>query len=258
MFEFTKDCHTGIELIDGEHQKLFDMINYASMENSKESASLETLQQLIVELKEYAAVHFAHEEAYMEEHNDPELARQRMEHEAFAKKVNEFDIEKDSVNDILVFLARWLYHHILGSDIMIGRLEKITENMFEFTDKYKTGIELVDTEHKRLFEIISDTNDIIHAEYLHDKYDEIVRILGELKDYTVMHFADEEEYMKSIGYDGLAAQQRAHEAFVDKLNDINFEDIDNNQEEYLNDLIEYLLGWLINHILKVDKLIPVK
>ena len=115
---------------------------------------------------------------------------------------------------------------------------------------------MVDEEHKRLFEIIEDTDKLIHAQLLHDKYDEIMRILDELKDYTVMHFQDEEMYMESIGYAGLEMQRMAHQAFIDKLNEINLDEMDDNQQEYLEELIQFLLGWLVNHILKMDKRIP--
>ena len=114
----------------------------------------------------------------------------------------------------------------------------------------------MDEEHAELFRIIRETNDLIREELLHDKYDEIMKILEELKDYTVHHFRDEEEYMQRIGYTGLEAQQRAHQAFVDKLREINLDEVDDNQQEYLTELVDFLLGWLVNHILKVDKLIP--
>ena len=74
-------------------------------------------------------------------------------------------------------------------------------------------------------------------EYLHDKYDEIVRLLEELKDYTKFHFADEENYMQSIQYEGLAAQKRAHDAFVARLEEMNFEHIDEHQQETLEEMI---------------------
>lgn len=68
--------------------------------------------------------------------------------------------------------------------------------MFEFTDEYKTDIDFVDAEHKKLFEIIERTYEVINDYYLHDKYDHIVSIINELKDYTKLHFKDEEEYME--------------------------------------------------------------
>ena len=52
-----------------------------------------------------------------------------------------------------------------------------------------------------------------------------------------------------------SAQKMAHRAFVTKLEEIDLEQIDQNQQEYLEELMEFLFGWLSNHILKSDKLI---
>ena len=132
------------------------------------------------------------------------------------------------------------------------------KSMFEFTDEYKTDIDFVDDEHKKLFEIIERTYDVINNPFLADKYDSIVSIIAELKDYTELHFKDEENYMEKIGYEGLAAQKLAHESFVERLAEIDMEEVDDSQHEYLCELIDFLLGWLKNHILKMDKKIPVK
>ncbi len=267
MYRFTEDCRTGIEVIDKEHERLFGLINEAMQLLEETDGSVELAKNMIAALKKYAAEHFDHEEAYMQEHADPELERQKKEHARFVAKVEQMEqtpvTEEDSravLEDMLQFLAKWLYHHILGSDIMIGKIAPVgaEDDPFAFTDQYHTGIALVDEEHKRLFEIIRETDQVIHAELLHDKYDEIMRILAELKDYTVLHFQDEEEYMERIGYEGLPGQKRAHEAFVEKLTEINLDEVDDNQQEYLEELIAFLLGWLSNHILKADKKIPLE
>ncbi|MBU5478427.1 bacteriohemerythrin [Eubacterium sp. MSJ-13] len=267
MYEFTKDCMIGIKEIDDEHKKLFDMINDAIALADKTDDVKSIANNLIKNLKDYANVHFAHEEAYMKKINDPELESQIKEHKAFAKKVNSFELDtssdeasKKSLNDILVYIIQWLYKHILGSDIMIGKLsdhseEAENDNPFEFTDKYKTDIALIDDEHRHLFEIIEKTNELIHENLLHDKYDEIMHLLDELKTYTETHFNDEEALMEKISYPGLAAQKKAHAAFVDKLVhiDINeLDEIDEHQQAYLFELINYLLSWLSNHILGSD------
>lgn len=62
--------------------------------------------------------------------------------------------------------------------------------------------------------------------------------------------------MESIHYEGLPQQQRAHKSFIASLDDIDQKKIQTDPAEYVQSLIEFLLGWLINHILKVDKLIP--
>lgn len=266
MYEFTEDCMIHIEQIDDEHRRLFQMINEAVSLVDKTPDISVIAKSLIAGLKDYAATHFAHEEAYMESIHDPELPMQQKEHAAFTEKINQFSLDdsspeaaKASLNELLTYLVRWLYRHILSSDMMIGKMASPStevEDPFAFTDKYKTGIELVDDEHAHLFEIIRDTNDLIHAELLHDKYDEIMRLLAELKNYTEFHFHDEEMLMERIHYPELEAQKRAHSAFVGRLVEIDLselDDMDNNQQEYLLDLIQFLLGWLSNHILGADK-----
>lgn len=266
MYEFTKDCMINIKEIDDEHSKLFQMINEAVDMNNKLDDITGVSKSLIANLKEYAATHFAHEEAYMESINDPELPLQKKEHATFTAKVNEFSLDesspeaaKKSFGEFLGFLVKWLYHHILSSDMMIGKMPPVTKeknDMFAFTDKYKTGIEMVDDEHRRLFEIIAETKDVIDSQFLADKYDHIMNLLDQLREYTEFHFKDEEVLMEKIGYPGLEAQKRAHAAFVERLVEIDFKDLDNmddNQQEYLLELIQFLVSWLSNHILGMDK-----
>ncbi|MCI6918950.1 MAG: bacteriohemerythrin [Lachnospiraceae bacterium] len=263
MYKFTEDCMIHIDQIDEEHRRLFQMLNEAfAMVQETEDVSAITLS-LLSNLKNYAMTHFAHEEAYMESIHDPELPLQKTEHAMFAKKVNSFvpdtsspEAAKESLNDLLTYLVRWLYRHILCSDMMIGKSLSSAENdPFAFTSKYMTGITLVDDEHRRLFEIIRETNDLIHEEFLHDKYDEIVRLINELRAYTEFHFSDEEALMERIQYPGLDAQKRAHSAFIERLVEIDLNDLDemdDHQQEYLLDLIRFLLDWLTNHILACD------
>ncbi|MGN0152930.1 MAG: bacteriohemerythrin [Lachnospiraceae bacterium] len=271
MFQFTEDCILGVEQIDEEHRHLFDLINEGidMLHGEHIGDQYEDIKDLLAELEDYADEHFTHEEAYMERICDPELILQRTQHMFFREKIRECTFQnideeenqKQVLEDLMMFLAKWLYHHILGSDIMIGKLPPleewmIRENPCEFTEEYLTGIEMIDKEHQELFRIIEKANMLVKSWTTGDKYDDIMEILGELKEYTKYHFSDEEEYMAAIHYEGLEAQKRAHEAFVDKIENILVEEIDENPQEYLERLMEFLLGWLINHILHTDKKIP--
>jgi len=264
MFIFTKDCLLGVPEIDAEHEKLFNLIARTNDSLHKDEGSVSEAMTLLNELKQYAVSHFAHEEAYMEQIHDAELKRQKAEHAAFITKVNSYsfaDVTEENAKTIMLelleYLSKWLMGHILGSDILIGHFkdEKKPEIPI-FTDEFKTGIAIVDEEHKKLFEIIGNIHKAINADLLHDKFDAILDILDELKEYTQVHFADEENYMKEIGYDGLAYQEILHQNFIDKLNELDLDDVDDNQEAYLYDFLGFLQNWLVNHILKVDKLIP--
>ncbi len=271
MFIFTDDCLTGIEQIDEEHRFLFELLNkaYQLAATDYHSDYYQQIKEILTELDRYAEEHFDHEEAYMMQIRDPELILQRTQHAFFRDKILSFDfVNIDEVEDqqrvlteLVSFLAKWLYRHILSSDILIGKLPPleewmIRENPCEFTEEYLTGIELIDKEHETLFHIVDRANQLIKSLDASSGYDKIMEILEELRDYTKEHFSDEEEYMESIHYEGLGAQKRAHEAFIDKLENISLSEVEDNPEEYLQELLEFLLGWLINHILYVDKKIP--
>ena len=181
----------------------------------------------------------------------------------FFENIDSAASQNKVLEELLSFLARWLYHHIIGSDMMIGKLPPleewmIRENPCEFVDEYRIGIDLIDGEHQELFRIIDKVNQLVRDQVDESDYEEIMKVLHELQSYTEFHFKDEEEYMESIHYDGLEAQRRAHTAFIEKIKDIEVEEIRKNPQEYMESLVEFLLGWLISHILNVDKKIPQK
>ncbi len=265
MYQFTNDCLIGIPEIDKEHEHLFELLNATNAALHVANADVAVItSRLLNELYEYAITHFAHEEAYMLEIDDPELERQVAEHEAFREKVTSTlsagDLTLDTAKDLLAFLAKWLYRHILGSDILIGKFKKddTPKEAYIFSDEYLTGIKLIDDEHRQLFALVNEVHALVNDDLIFDKYDEIMRILTELKNYTEMHFQDEESYMEKINYPDLDAQRRAHNTFIERLVDIKFEDLedlDHHQQEYLQDVLDFLAKWLFNHILKMDKLI---
>ncbi len=263
MYYFTDDCLLGVEMIDNEHRELFRIINETKelLNNELIEDKYHQIQEMVERLKEYAEQHFQHEEEYMESIHHPELELQKQQHLIFCEKIDEADArasgneQQEFLEDLLKYLVTWLYRHIIGCDLMIGKLKPVQEKSAipVFTQQYVTGIGLIDEEHKELFRIIGEVYRVMEEEYLHDKYDEIVHLLEELKDYTKFHFADEEKYMQSIAYEGLAAQKRAHDAFVARLEGMNFEHIDEHQQETLEEMMEFLTEWLINHILHTDK-----
>ena len=128
---------------------------------------------------------------------------------------------------------------------------------YEFTDDYLTGIELIDKEHEHLFEIANETYDLLKNEFVTDKYDRIVALLEELKDYTKTHFAHEEEYMKSINYQYIWSEIHQHRTFEKKLDDIDLKKLDDSQQEYILETLDFLTKWLSGHIKGADRRIGV-
>jgi len=127
--------------------------------------------------------------------------------------------------------------------------------MYEMKEEYKTGIKTIDEQHKKLFDLTEMTYQLLKNDFTLDKYDKIIHVIEELKEYTKFHFKTEEDYMESIGYKRMFTQKIEHEAFVKQLQDVDLKKIDVDQDEYIIKLLQFLNDWLVEHILEKDMLI---
>ncbi len=130
--------------------------------------------------------------------------------------------------------------------------------MYEMKPEYYTGINMIDEEHKQLFKYADEAYELLHDEFIPDKYDRIDSILENLRDYTAKHFADEEQYMESINYKKIFTQKVQHQEFIEKLDEFMEQHNDEveDQDEQITGILKYLTEWLVNHILYVDGEIP--
>lgn len=122
-------------------------------------------------------------------------------------------------------------------------------------DEYYIGIDSIDEQHKKLFQIAEDTYNLLNNAYIVDKYDHIVALINELREYTATHFTEEEAYMESIKYKRFLSHKVQHQEFLDKINEIEINDLEENQDSIIMDILNFIYDWLVNHILETDKLI---
>lgn len=127
--------------------------------------------------------------------------------------------------------------------------------MIKWKESYELGVDHIDDQHVKLFEIADRAYNLLINDFVTDKYDKIIEILGELKEYTVFHFNSEEEYMLSIGYKKFLSHKVEHENFINEINNINLDKIDINQDQSVKEILEFVVDWIDKHILNQDKLI---
>lgn len=125
--------------------------------------------------------------------------------------------------------------------------------MFNWKEDYETGVAFIDEQHQKLFEIGNRAFELCRNDFVVDKYDRIMDIIQELKDYTLFHFASEEEYLFKIGYKGFFAHKVEHDDFIKKFDNINLKQIDNGQDSYIIELMNFLSDWISEHILVKDQ-----
>ena len=125
--------------------------------------------------------------------------------------------------------------------------------MIKWQDDFKIHVEHIDEQHKHLFEIADAIHELLILPAYIDRYDEIIHLINELKDYTKFHFAEEEKLMMELGYNKLFSHKVMHHDFIEKMENIDIYAIDENQTEWLLELLDYITNWITEHIIKTDK-----
>ncbi len=124
---------------------------------------------------------------------------------------------------------------------------------FQWKDRYRLGIEEIDGQHKRLFEIGNEAYDIAMLKSSYDRYDEILKVINSLLDYTEYHFGYEEELMEKHGYNGFDEQKKEHRFYIDKIRSLSERDIDDDQQKAILEILDFLAEWISSHIIFSDR-----
>lgn len=131
-------------------------------------------------------------------------------------------------------------------------------NEVKWNDRFNIGVECVDKAHRRLFSIVSKLISLNEDE---TKQQHACREgIKYFKNYTTKHFAEEEAYMKSIGY----ADYDIHKSLHDNMRDKTLPALEQELEDqnYSVKSVQHFLGicvgWLNGHIMIEDHAITGK
>ncbi|MFZ1377994.1 MAG: bacteriohemerythrin [Geothrix sp.] len=111
---------TGVELIDAQHQGLFEAVNRLADSFKAGNAGNQVVESLDF-LVAYTVEHFQTEERFMREDGFPGLAAHEDEHARLLQQVQELQgrlvAGQPVTMDVTIFLVEWLTSHISGSDL---------------------------------------------------------------------------------------------------------------------------------------------
>lgn len=244
----------GHEKVDSEHQKLFELANHITDNLEDKDAILKSVKELV----KYTKFHFANEEQYMKSVNFPFLEEHKQLHKNMVDKVTSILAKlstmkpADIASELLQFMKESIIKHILTEDKKVHHFRRNREELkeiFQWKELYKIDNKQIDDEHKKLFDIALRT-----LAYKDNNMKQHIRdVLIELYDYMKVHFANEEQYMKSINYENLEEHMKIHEKIIVQLNEFIKKLPTLSIEEFERQLIEYMDIWLINHIICEDQ-----
>ena len=129
------------------------------------------------------------------------------------------------------------------------------DNQFVWDDEYNIGVEIIDKEHKRLFKIINKL--LAFGDEEKKSQWACQEGIKYFKEHAMKHFADEENYMKSINYEEFETHRLLHQSFRENTLPALEEELE--RTDYAPDSVDHFLGvcagWLIGHTLTEDRAI---
>lgn len=105
-----------------------------------------------------------------------------------------------------------------------------------------TGIDVIDKQHKRIVDYLNE----LHDANTRGDGSATTHVLNELVDYTLTHFAFEEELQERANYPFLKAHKRVHEIFTRRV--AEYQKRAAAGEDVAPELLSTLKIWLVNHI----------
>ena len=119
-------------------------------------------------------------------------------------------------------------------------------------EKFRTGIEIIDAQHKELFDktevLLKGANDSVD-----ENREKCVSAIRFLENYAASHFAYEEEYLQSVDYPLFDEHKAQHERFLQSVLGYEQKMIESDFcPKHVKEFTGMLATWLIYHVADVD------
>jgi len=126
----------------------------------------------------------------------------------------------------------------------------VASGTFRWTESHRVNIAVFDQQHQQLFDTANELDQALREREGNAALDPI---LIRLIDYTLLHFAAEEDLMQQHEFPGYYSHRSQHEEFRQRI--ANFlVDHKSGKPGVPVSLLFYLQEWMKEHIAKTDKL----
>ena len=125
---------------------------------------------------------------------------------------------------------------------------RASETRIQWREEMSVGHAGIDGDHRMLIDLI---NQLAAAERGNDRASAEF-VIDELIQYTMLHFAREEELLERLGYPELAQHMASHFALTRRVMALRERFINGLSGRLSADILDFLSGWLSNHILHED------
>lgn len=118
----------------------------------------------------------------------------------------------------------------------------------QWSEQYMIGIEEIDVQHEKLFELVNS----MHEAVINGDYPSVgEKILEDLMDYILEHFATEEKLFLAENYPHYEKHKQEHDLLARQAFDIQ-EDFKDQKILLTFELLDFLSDWLKKHTTSSD------
>jgi hemerythrin len=114
---------------------------------------------------------------------------------------------------------------------------------------YSVSVKRCDEQHQKLFVLMNELHDAMRVGAGGGA---VRKVVGELNDYTISHFAAEEALLERYGYPALDQHREEHKKFIARVNKFR-DDLDQGGGTSSVAVLEFLKDWLARHIKQTDR-----
>ncbi len=124
----------------------------------------------------------------------------------------------------------------------------VRSELCRFTQSWDVHVEQYNDAHKKIFAYINDIHRQIKE---NDSSQKILTTIKNLEEFTIQHFADEEQTFIATQYPEYSQHKQIHETLLAEIRSI-VEKLENGEAVDLIEVMVFLKKWLIDHIKGVD------
>ena len=124
---------------------------------------------------------------------------------------------------------------------------------FDWAPNMETGYGDIDTQHKQLFKIGRDLEQLIRIQCIGVKDKQLLDIVCELRDYTGYHFYEEERMMQEMNYPRINTHKKFHKKCSDYVMKLDLPKIKAEPMKQLKLIKDEVQSWIMTHVLSEDR-----
>ncbi len=157
------------------------------------------------------------------------------------------DALMDSLPEILEIKSLYADTDWDTTDVKVLEEKPVSRTSIRWNKRLDTGVQEIDEQHRYLLNLIDRIENAVR-EY---NSKEIVDVMLDMKLYAEVHFAEEEELMRKVGYPKLGPHIQRHKQFISKADQF-LDELELTPLAVTSEAIRFLRDWLVTHIQTVD------